>query len=276
MITGFSHILLHFALMALSAYATWSYAPALPMPLQLLLYYLCSLFIGTRMRALGNIVHECAHFAFVPSKYGNILIGKLLCAIEFSNFEVYQRSHFLHHRHLGNPQKDGDMQSYLKIAAHLPLSQPKKWRRYFVCLCTFNPVNLVYMFKKSFSPLSQKMWFNVFQILYMGMLLFLVFYFGIEFFFIFYIFPLLFTYQQIKIFSDLCDHDMVYFNKDIQNRTCNHIFRIPFLNWFFFPRNDAYHLVHHLYPSLPTRYFKAKHHYLLKKDKVYAQKNHFI
>lgn len=276
MIIGLGHILLHITLMVLSAGLASHYGPTLPLPAKVSLDLLCIVFIGTRMRALGNIVHECAHFSFVPKRHANIIIGKILCAIEFSNFTEYQKSHFLHHRYLGNPQKDEDMQAYLKLISHIPLSQTKKWRWYRICLSAFNPVNLINMFKKSLSLFGHETWLNALQALYMGVLLFLLYYFGIEMFLLFYIFPLLFTYQQMKIMSDLCDHDLVYFDKDIKYRTRNHIFRIPFLNWIFFPRNDAYHLVHHLYPSLPTRHFKARHRALLQEDKIYAQKTHSI
>ena len=41
------------------------------------------------------------------------------------------------------------------------------------------------------------------------------------------------------------------------------------LRWMFFPRNDCYHLVHHLFPHIPARHLGASHQ-LLTRDALYA------
>jgi fatty acid desaturase len=40
------------------------------------------------------------------------------------------------------------------------------------------------------------------------------------------------------------------------------------IRWLFFPRNDCYHLVHHLFPQVPARHLDVAHAEL-SKDPAY-------
>jgi fatty acid desaturase len=72
----------------------------------------------------------------------------------------------------------------------------------------------------------------------------------------------------MKIFSDILDHAFS------DEKTQNHFFKIKILNLIFFPRNDAYHLVHHLFPRAPVCEFKKIHEQLLLQQNEYGKLKH--
>lgn len=243
------------------------------------------IFIGTRMRALGNIVHECSHGTFVPSKRANEWIGHLLCLLEFSCFTKYKTSHLLHHRYLGNPIKDDDFKNYRIILSKLPqffsrrncLNTPldpshKKSTRWYILYATLWPGNWLRACLKSIC--FGKLWYL--KIIYCVLLVPICTLLGYKLFILFLVIPFFTSYQALKIFSDMMDHDNVYFFPDMRYRSCNHYFSIKILNWIFFPRNDGYHLVHHLFPKEPTTAFENLHQMLLERDSFYSKHQHLI
>ncbi|WGL60347.1 fatty acid desaturase [Pigmentibacter sp. JX0631] len=227
---------------------------------------------GTRMRALGNIIHECSHFNFVSSRKQNYYIGKILSALEFSCFDRYLKDHHSHHKYLGDLNLDKDFIS-----------------RQIIGVCSKNKFSLKTLFKVVLSP---KNWFllikNSFVLNYTEkknffihsvtfiMIFFLCLFFGFKIIFLFLLLPFFTSYQMCKILSDYLDHGGLYYQIEKEEKTRNHIFSIPLLNAIFFPRNDCYHLVHHLYPTLPTSYLPEMHQKLIKTDQDYAKKRHNI
>ncbi|MBX9702963.1 MAG: fatty acid desaturase, partial [Silvanigrellaceae bacterium] len=111
--------------------------------------------------------------------------------------------------------------------------------------------------------------------LYYIFLFFLLSFIGLKLFLIFIVIPFISSYQFLKLFSDIIDHYPLFINKEDNYKTSNHLFSIPLLNTIIFPRNDAYHLIHHLYPRIPTCEFKKLHRILLQ-EKPYAEKKHSI
>ncbi|MBC7702889.1 MAG: hypothetical protein H7274_02945, partial [Rhodoferax sp.] len=57
-----------------------SYLVSLPVTgLSVVLMLTTSIFIGTRLRGINNIVHECCHSTFADNRQTNVLIGRV-CA----------------------------------------------------------------------------------------------------------------------------------------------------------------------------------------------------
>ena len=79
----------------------------------LLSYVLAVIIIGSRMRALGNLLHEAAHFKLFAERRLNNLAGTLLCSWPiFVCYRRYVADHILHHRNLWRNDSDPDLALY--------------------------------------------------------------------------------------------------------------------------------------------------------------------
>ncbi|APJ04253.1 fatty acid desaturase family protein [Silvanigrella aquatica] len=229
-------------------------------------------FNGTRMRALGNIIHECCHYTFVPGKKLNTFLGKTLCTLELNCFHTYQKEHFSHHRYLGNILYDEDFKIRHKLG--ICDKNPFKISRFLKII--FSPKNWYFLFISSIKLKIKSLKSLIFYTIYLSAFICLCYLFGFQLIFLFIIIPFLTTYQMMKLMSDFLDHGGLYFRKDDEFKTRNHYFSIPLLNWIFFPRSDCFHLVHHLYPRLPSNFLYKKHEHLLEENDNYKKRRHCI
>lgn len=227
---------------------------------------------GTRMRALGNIIHECSHFNYLKSKKQNYFIGKILAILEFSCFDKYLKDHYTHHKFLGDLRYDEDFKSRQIIG----ICRNEKINIKMLLKVVCSPRNWLYILKSSFIFDLKDRTTIVIRIIYFFCLGSLIFFFGFYLVFLFIILPYLTTYQMCKIFSDYLDHGGLYHHHNQEYKTRNHYFSLPFLNWLLFPRNDCYHLIHHLYPRIPTKNLHKVHKLLLTENPEYAQRRHKI
>lgn len=241
-------------------------------------YIFLAFFIGTRMRALGNIIHECAHNSFFQQKKWNIIIGELLCAMHLSSFQKYKKNHLRHHKYLGQ-ERDPDFLNF-------KLFSPNFQKLYSYNLITlsynffyfiFNPLHWVSISYSHVNFLKKPRELRTIVFSSIFILVFLFFFY--KYFYIilfFYVIPYLTFYPMLRLFSDYMDHGKGYRSKNFFDKTENHIFKFNFLNWLLFPRNDGYHLVHHLYPKVSINQLPGLHKKLMQEKNMYAQKNHDI
>jgi fatty acid desaturase len=76
-------------------------------------YFLAVIVIGSRMRALGNLLHEAAHLKLFRNRGLNDVVGRLLCASPiFAGYGRYVAAHKLHHRNLWRNAQDPDLPLY--------------------------------------------------------------------------------------------------------------------------------------------------------------------
>jgi fatty acid desaturase len=69
--------------------------------------------IGSRMRALANLLHEAAHFKLFRSRRLNDVAGRVLCAsFIFVSYRRYVAEHKMHHRNLWKNSRDPDLALY--------------------------------------------------------------------------------------------------------------------------------------------------------------------
>jgi len=230
-------------------------------------------FIGTRWRALGNMMHECAHGIFVRRAEDNTRLGHFLAAIDFSSFPDYAAQHLTHHAYLGDPTRDQDFKSRRVFLAGQ--SKFKQIGFLFLSCITILPVICV-LFRPVFWSKKTPLWANLLRC-FLAILLISCLSIptlrSTGFFYL--VLPYLTTYQWMKIFSDACDHIFLYAKEAPIERSRNHLFPGRILNSLFFPRNDGFHLLHHLFPSLPTQFYPRAHSHLLAHP-WYANKKHSI
>jgi fatty acid desaturase len=216
------------------------------------------LVIGNRQRALGNVLHDCAHRNVSRRSQVNDLIARTLVApLLFADFEQYRKTHLAHHMHLGHPQNDPD---YMSCAG----GTRNCWRETFRAN-VINPrlwgSTLVGDFAK---PLvAQKLlyialWWTVLLVC-IGLIagwqtsgVFLALWFAAR----------ATVFFLITLFREMCDHfgrtsgGIFQYSRDITARCV--------LRYIVHPKNNGYHLTHHLLPTVPYYHLPAAHHALMK------------
>ena len=233
-------------------------------------YPVTASFIGTRFRALCNMMHESVHNTLAATRGQNKALGIALSLFDFTDYEVYTRDHLTHHRYLGDPERDldfaarrdlfldGDSKSFFKKHVLRPLTL-FHLRRYI------DPV----IWSKNESLAVRLL--RVAHVLALALLA--TFVTGWPAFILFYLVPYAVVYQVLRYWSDAMDHAGTLDAADEFYRARNHISSSATVNWLLFPDSDQYHLAHHLFPAIPAGKLRAAHEMLLE-DRLYAQREH--
>jgi fatty acid desaturase len=229
--------------------------------------------IGTRMRALGNMMHECSHGTFVGNASANSHFGHLLAALDLSSFSDYARQHTTHHAYLGDPERDLDLRDRFFL-----LNRGRKWgsvASLFLLALSTVPVWIL-MLRPVFWASKAPRWSNYTRVFVLCSVALGLFYSTTRLtIFTYVLLPYLTTYQWMRLLSDACDHIFLTTHKEMLERSRNHLFKADWMNRLLFPRHDGYHLLHHLFPSLPTRVFPVAHRQLMAHP-WYRERNHFV
>jgi len=86
--------------------------------------------------------------------------------------------------------------------------------------------------------------------------------------------PLFLVFPTLNYWADCLDHAGLTDNEDDLDASRN-MLAPKMLRVLFFPRNDCFHLVHHLFPQVPARHLD-KGHDLLAKDEVYSSRHNAV
>jgi fatty acid desaturase len=77
----------------------------------------------------------------------------------------------------------------------------------------------------------------------------------------------------LRFVIDIIDHGGIYTAEANELYKSRNFIHHAALRWILFPRNDCYHLIHHLYPYLPVASF-GKVHAILMEDPEYRNLQH--
>ena len=200
--------------------------------------------IGNRQRALGNILHDAGHRNLSREPLVNDLIAGLLVApLVFACLARYRTTHFRHHQALGDATIDPDL---------LPVPTLESWRLTYWSNLASWPAWVGSVFGHLADPdvpLAGKAyiaaWWCVVgfaigtlaggEVLGTALALWL--------------FSRATAFHAITMFREMCDHvglapgGIFSFTRDI---ACRGPWR-----WLIHPRNNGFHLTHHLCPAVP-------------------------
>ncbi|MFP2911687.1 fatty acid desaturase [Pyxidicoccus sp. 3LFB2] len=269
--TAVGHLGLHVALGVVATLATVALTRWQPV-VGWALYPLAAFFIGTRFRALGNMLHEACHGMLVRGKRRNRVLGHLLAIIDLTALEPYTREHFTHHLHLGDAVKDLDFVPRSRFGFADPSRPFLRHHLLRPLLLGHLPSFLRPVFFHRTDPwrVTLARWAflaGLAALAHWGI--------GWKAFLLFYALPYLLPYQVIRYWSDAVDHAGIIGSEDEFHRSRNHIVPWAPLSPLLFPRHDAYHLTHHLFPAVPTAY-QGHVHALLMHDADYAAREHSL
>ncbi|WP_159441648.1 fatty acid desaturase family protein [Roseivivax lentus] len=231
--------------------------------LSVTLMVLTAIFIGTRLRGINNIVHECSHSTFAEDRADNVFLGKFCVSLLLGCFRKYRDDHLSHHAHLGDYENDKELAAIEKLRLHDPLTA-KTILRHFITPLTGRHLSMYTGINLS---REDGLGFYLMKIgLIAGMFLFLLVEPATAFFFVFM--PWFYVFPTINFWTDCIDHAGLVGEQDALAASRNVLASTP-VQVLFFPRHDCYHLVHHLFPQVPAQHLKDAHEQLCE-DPDYA------
>lgn len=223
-------------------------------------------FIGTRLRGFNNIVHECSHASFSERREDNRRLGSYCASFTLGCFHNYRDDHMTHHAHLGDMEHDEDLKAIRRLHLEDPLTPATILRHVLTPLVG---LHLPYYFKINMSKrdglgfLAMKI-----AILVIGAVFLVVA--PVPAFFLYWL-PLFWVFPSINYWTDCVDHGGLFENGSELESSRNMVLPKA-IRTFLFPRNDCFHLVHHLFPLVPSHHLEQCHEKLMT-DVAYREAN---
>lgn len=231
------------------------------------LYLLSISIIASRMRALENLVHEASHNNLFPSTPLHQRLQFLYAFPVFRVVEDYRWSHMIHHKHLGNPQRDPDAvrlhnlgldnlpQRPIWYLLGMPMTGYLTYEFLTTTFCEF--------WESSSSRLSKSVfWFVVMFTLWWTA--------TFQQFFYYYLIPFLAILPVTRYWAEAAEH----LGLDLSGAFGSSRTNIGFLHvWFINPHNDGYHGAHHLCRQIPFHLLPTAHLHLMKSSNEFAAKS---
>jgi fatty acid desaturase len=222
-------------------------------------------FIGTRLRGLNNIVHECSHATFSAHRADNTIIGSLCASLVMGCFRDYRDDHLTHHAHLGDYEHDEDLKTIKALRLDDPLTPPVVLRHVVTPLIGrhlphYLRVNLSARDGRAYLALKVGLLVATAAITLVAPVVGLLF----------VVAPFALVYTAINYWTDCLDHAGIVASGDDLDASRNILAPGP-LRVLLFPRHDCYHLVHHLFPHVPARHLARCHDTLLA-EAAYANR----
>lgn len=246
----------------------------------LVVYVLVVFIIGSRMRALMNLLHECSHNNLILSnKKWNDAIGSIFCAFPiFMSRKQYTQDHMVHHLNFGNREKDPDLVRYIHCFSERAVSKTKLTRseylsevlnlRNFVKYCYLYELSDTFSLPNSITGVAKlTIWLSILSGLYgLGYL---------EYLLLYWLVPYLTVFKVICYCAELLEHFGIYFEEKDVSRTRN-IYTSPLVSFFIWPHGDNYHLNHHLFAFVPGYQLKNVDTYLRQHNETFATEGAFL
>ncbi|WP_127900949.1 fatty acid desaturase family protein [Solirhodobacter olei] len=223
-------------------------------------------FLGTRLRGFNNIVHECSHASFTEARGDNRLLGAFCASMTLGCFADYRDGHMTHHAHLGDLDRDEDLRAIRRLHLEDPLTPATVLRH---VLTPIVGLNLPYYLKINLSSRDGRAFLVLKFAILAGGVLFLALN-PLAALVLFWL-PIFWMFPAINYWTDCIDHGGLFENGSELESSRNMV--VPkALRAILFPRNDCFHLVHHLFPQVPSQHLEACHRKLMA-DSAYRQVN---
>jgi fatty acid desaturase len=222
--------------------------------------------IANRQRALGNILHDAGHRNLWRDRRRNDLVARLFIApLLFSSLTRYRETHFKHHMALGEAGGDPDLLS-------APSTAFASWVSSYLDQ-VFSPTAWLasvggHLFSRRVGAASQ-LYILAWWIAAVALLWVMA---GAGFttaFLVLWLLARATVFHLITTFREMCDHfglqpgGVFTFTRDM---ACHGLWRK-----LIHPRNNGYHLTHHLLPAVPY-YRLPQAHQLLTAQQVFQDR----
>ncbi|WP_405183149.1 fatty acid desaturase family protein [Nocardia sp. NBC_01377] len=219
----------------------------------LVVYILAVTVIGSRMRALGNLLHEAAHRKLFRSKFLNDFTGGLLCAWPLGiGYLQYVKQHRLHHVYLWDENRDPDVSLYRLTRTETGSSNSCTRRRFWIVHVVFAalPVMPWRRLRDDLAGNRRRLLKLVVAVLAMAGLQIWEHLWIAQIVLLYWLVPFLTSYQTITYWAELGEHGGM---RNLGRLWGSRNWRGNIMSrWLIGPHSDdAYHLLHHWFPSVP-------------------------
>jgi fatty acid desaturase len=250
-----------------------SIAAALAAHMHPAVYVLSVVIIGSRQRALMNLVHQASHRKLFRTRGLNDSLGKLFAAFPLlTSLSAYVCNHCRHHGFLWDSERDPKLLRYRQLGLVDPFGGGRRAfvRRHLLrpLLLWHAPSNVLASLSWRGEPRSETLQ----RVAFWAMLLPSLVLFGVGTeFLVFWLVPFGTSFQVIRYWAEMAEHAGLRSSDPFQatrNWRCGMLGR-----FLLAPHSDWYHLTHHLLPAIP-HYRLADAHRLLVQVPEYATGHH--
>jgi fatty acid desaturase len=254
----------------------WEHLPLAPAAL---IYVLALFVISSRHRSLYDLLHQASHRTLARHRGLNFVLGTLASGyLVFQSLTAYRLNHVVdHHPFLADPERDPDYKALRDAGAYGGAASPAGIRRFLARM--FLPSALVgnvrgLVRNKLLNPREAR-WERGFRLAYTALVIGLLVAAGWGPHFVAYwLVPMVTTTCWVSSVLELMEHYPFIEqreHKDLllaRNRDYH-----PLLNLLVGVHWEGYHLVHHLFPAVPSWRLREAHRILMK-DEAYATVRH--
>lgn len=241
------------------------------------LYPVSLILIGSRQRALATLLHESAHCCLAKSRKLNYFIGTFLSGyLIFQEYYTYRDSHVKrHHAYLGDDNKDPDYIYHIHERLYNYSGCISFFGKFVLKpILLFNTISyLGYLIRTRMRPSRQYVQYFFTMYSYWTIIIGAAFYYNLELhLLLFWIIPLITTSVVIGWFNELSEHYPLVKKNKIDLYMTRNRFSHWLEDFIFNTHAESFHLVHHLFPTIPFWKLK-KAHKILCEDIQYLKAN---
>lgn len=228
-------------------------------------YVLAVIVIGSRINALGGLMHDAAHYRAYASRSLNDFVGELLALPTSASMAGYRNTHFAHHREL-NSANDPDWQRNVGLKEFEFPAPRTSVLMYFMQYLTGLKIGAaVGGFHKNKEtrdiPAAVARARLVFFLGLIAASIALGFW---KMLLLYWIVPLLTVFLAIRYLRNVAEHYAVE-HEHVLNESRTVIAPVWEL-WLIAPWGLNYHLEHHLFPSVPCFRLGELHRLLMTRE----------
>ena len=244
----------------------------------LVVYPLAVLVIGARQRGLATLLHDAAHRTLAGNKVVNLLTGTVFAGYPvLQSYSGYRATHVRAHHPLhrfGIWGEDPDYTEIVNLGLYGQGRDSPNVRRYLYGLAGPGPTfrYAAYLLRHRMLAPEESRKERLVRVVYLALVVTMTIYLGLGWLLVLYwLVPLVTSANWMGALSELVEH---YPFMETQPRVDIFLSRNTlgnaFANFFLGVHNDAYHRVHHLFPSISGWNFR-KAHAVLMRDPIYAE-----
>ena len=232
----------------------------------ILIHALAVIIISSRLRGFENLIHEASHGNLFTETSDHERYQFLYAFPVLRSLDDYRSTHMRHHRYLGDPERDPDVQRIHYLGLE-DISKRPLW--YLIGLpCTgFLTVEYITTVVWEFASSSASRMSKALYCLAIGSLIYWTD--SIWLFAAYYLVPLLLILPTTRYWAEAAEHVGTDMNDTFASSRNNVGF---WHRWYLHPFNDGYHAVHHLHSQVPFYLLPQAHQALMGNVRQYAER----
>ncbi len=229
------------------------------------IYAIAVLIVGSRINALGGLMHDAAHYRAYENRSLNDFIGEVIALPTTTSMAGYRNSHFAHHREL-NSEKDPDWTRNVGLEEfEFPTSPSNVLKHVVQYLSGLKVKTALGGFHKNGETRDIPAAINRARLFFFAALLAASIALGFwKLILLYWIVPLATVFLAIRYIRNVAEHYAVE-HEHVLNESRTVI--APFWElWLIAPWGLNYHLEHHLFPGVPCFRLAELHRLLMTRD----------